>query len=171
MVEQITFQTIFQFLQTVGILVGVYYYITTIRANQKSQKHAEDTRKIQLLMQIHQSQDEAYQNRRAEIASMEIDSIDDFFENLSRDQFVKFAAMINEWNILGLMLKMGYFDTEMLFEYLHARGPIHHWNKFESIIKAYRERNKMFSFCNGMEYLAKEMKRYRDEQEKELMGR
>ena len=38
MVEQITFQTLFQFLQTVGILVGVFYYIMTIRANQRNQE-------------------------------------------------------------------------------------------------------------------------------------
>jgi hypothetical protein len=64
MVEQITFQTIFQFLQTVGILVGVFYYISTIRTNQrnqeislrnqeltlKAQEHAAETRQAQLYM-------------------------------------------------------------------------------------------------------------------------
>ena len=30
MVEQVAFQTVFQFLQTVGILVGVFYYIMTL---------------------------------------------------------------------------------------------------------------------------------------------
>jgi hypothetical protein len=35
MVEQVTFQIIFQFLQTVGILVGVYYYISTLRNSRK----------------------------------------------------------------------------------------------------------------------------------------
>ena len=56
MVEQVTFQTLFQFLQTVGILVGVYYYISTIRTNQrnqeltrKAQEQALETRQAQLL--------------------------------------------------------------------------------------------------------------------------
>ena len=60
MVEQVTFQTIFQFLQTVGILVGVYYYIMTIKANQrnqelalKAQEHATETRQAQLYMQLY----------------------------------------------------------------------------------------------------------------------
>jgi hypothetical protein len=66
MAEQITFQTIFQFLQTVGILVGVYYYIMTIRTNQrnqeialrnqeltlKTQEQALETRQAQLFMQV-----------------------------------------------------------------------------------------------------------------------
>lgn len=61
MVEQVTFQTLFQFLQTVGFLVGVFYYITTIRTNQrnqeltlKAQAHATETRESQLFMQLYQ---------------------------------------------------------------------------------------------------------------------
>ena len=57
MVEPVTFQTIFQFLQTVGILVGVYYYITTIRVNQRNQElarnaqeHATETRQLDIYM-------------------------------------------------------------------------------------------------------------------------
>ena len=167
MVEQITFQTIFQFLQTAGILVGIYYYLNILRANQKSQKQAEDTRKVQLLMQIHQSQDEAYQNRRMDIArlNIEYENLEEFEEKTTRDQYVKWAAMINEWNTIGLLLKFGYFDPETLFEYFHARGPIHHWEKYKDVILWYRERNKWYSFCGGMEYLAEEMKKYRDKQE------
>ncbi len=36
MVEPVTFQILFQFLQTVGVLVGVFYYIMTIRTNQRN---------------------------------------------------------------------------------------------------------------------------------------
>jgi hypothetical protein len=59
MVEQLTFQTVFQFLQTVGILVGVFYYIMTIRANQrnqelsiKSQESTLETRQTNILMNL-----------------------------------------------------------------------------------------------------------------------
>ncbi|MBL7169172.1 hypothetical protein ISS40_10905 [Candidatus Bathyarchaeota archaeon] len=140
-----------------------------MRYNRRSQEQAEETRKVQLLMQIHQSQDEAYQHRRMEVVNLDFSDLDDFEENTTRDQFVKWAAMMSQWNILGLMLKMGFFDTEMLFEYLHACGPIVHWEKFKPIILEYRERNKWYSFCGGMEYLAEEMERYRDEQEEKLV--
>jgi hypothetical protein len=43
-IEQLTFQTVFQFPQTVGILVSVFYYITTIRANQRNQQLQLETR-------------------------------------------------------------------------------------------------------------------------------
>jgi len=61
MVEQVTFQTIFQFLQTLGILVGVFYYIMTIRTNQRNQEIAQknqelqlESRNLQLFMQLYQ---------------------------------------------------------------------------------------------------------------------
>jgi hypothetical protein len=38
MVEQVTFQTIFQFLQTVGILTAVYYYIMTLRNAERARQ-------------------------------------------------------------------------------------------------------------------------------------
>ena len=67
MVEQVTFQTIFQFLQTVGILVGVFYYVLTIRANQrnqelarKAQEQALETRQTQLFMYFHEKLVEKY---------------------------------------------------------------------------------------------------------------
>jgi hypothetical protein len=40
MVEQITFQTIFQFLQTAGILIGIGYHVTTLR-NARAQMWRE----------------------------------------------------------------------------------------------------------------------------------
>jgi len=41
---EFTYQTVFQFLQTVGILVGVFYYVMTIRANQRNQQLQLETR-------------------------------------------------------------------------------------------------------------------------------
>ena len=79
MVEQITFQTIFQFLQTVGILVGVYYYITTIRVNQRNQELQLESRSLQLFMQLYQqmSSPDAIQTFN-EIVNYEWDDFDDF---------------------------------------------------------------------------------------------
>ena len=53
MVEQVTFQTIFQFLQTLGILVGVFYYVMTLRYNRRNQELQLETRQAQLFMQVY----------------------------------------------------------------------------------------------------------------------
>ena len=59
MVEQVTFKTIFQFLQTAGILAGVFYYIMTIRTYQRNQEIGSrnqeltlETKQAQLFMNI-----------------------------------------------------------------------------------------------------------------------
>ena len=62
MVEQLTFQTIFQFLQTVGILMGVYYYIMTIRTNQRNQEIAQKNQELTL-----KAQEQALETRQAQI--------------------------------------------------------------------------------------------------------
>jgi hypothetical protein len=38
MVEQFTFQTVFQFLQTIGILVGVSYYVVSLRNQDRARQ-------------------------------------------------------------------------------------------------------------------------------------
>jgi hypothetical protein len=52
MVEQVAFQTVFQFLQTVGILVGVFYYIMTLRNTRKNQQLQLETRQAQLFTSL-----------------------------------------------------------------------------------------------------------------------
>ena len=37
-------------LQTLSIMVGIGYYVTTLRNQQKNQAHTEETRKLQLLI-------------------------------------------------------------------------------------------------------------------------
>ena len=52
MVDQLTFQTIFQFLQTLSIMVGITYYLMILRNQQKSQKLTLETRQATLMMNI-----------------------------------------------------------------------------------------------------------------------
>jgi len=72
-IEQLTFQTVFQFPKTVGILVSVFYYITTIRANQRNQQLQLETRETQLFMQIYQQLNSAESMATwAEVMNMEV---------------------------------------------------------------------------------------------------
>ena len=53
MLEKVTFQTIFQFIQTISIMVGIAYYLMILQNQQKSQKTALETRQAQLFMPIY----------------------------------------------------------------------------------------------------------------------
>jgi hypothetical protein len=69
MVEQVTFQVLFQFLQTVGILVGVFYYIMTIRTNQRNQEISLRNQELTLQSQelTRKAQEQAVETRQAQL--------------------------------------------------------------------------------------------------------
>ena len=166
---EMTLPVVLQIIQTAALIVGIVYYLTIMRNQQKAQKTAEETRKIQLLMQVYQSQDVDYSQRRRDVAELEFDDYDDFSEKVDRLTWSKVMITIMEWNQLGLLLKYGFVDSGMMFEFLHGRGPIIHWNKYEPIVMEYRKNRRWFSFGVGMEYLAAEMEKYRDTQEQMLL--
>ena len=50
---EITYQMVLSTLQTAGLLVGIFYYIMTLRNQQKNQQLALETRQAQLFMGIY----------------------------------------------------------------------------------------------------------------------
>jgi hypothetical protein len=132
MVEQVTFQTLFQFLQTVGILVGVYYYISTIRVNQKnqeislkSQETTLETRQTNILMNLHTylTSDE-YQNAFATLAKTWEDmehpiDPDAFIErygppNRLNETWIVFFKVCQFWNGVGVLVETGLADFDVV---------------------------------------------------------
>jgi DNA/RNA endonuclease G (NUC1) len=81
---EMTLPVVLQIIQTAALIVGIVYYLTIMRNQQKAQKTAEETRKIQLLMQVYQSQDVDYSQRRRDVAELEFDDYDDFYEKVDR---------------------------------------------------------------------------------------
>ena len=50
---EITYQVVLSTLQTFGLLVGIFYYVMTLRNQQKNQQLALETRQAQLFMNIY----------------------------------------------------------------------------------------------------------------------
>jgi hypothetical protein len=115
-------------------------------------------------MQIYGSQDVDYSIRRQEVMNLEIEGLDFFQETKDRATFAKVAITWSEWNTLGLLLKHGFIDPDMMFEFLQYRGPMYHWDKYGDMIKGYREKYGFYSLGTGFEYLAEEMTKYREKQ-------
>ncbi len=153
-------------IQTLSLTVGVIYYIITLQNSNRNQKMSEDTRKIQLLMQIHNAQNSEYSMRRLEVINLDTEGLDVL--KAEPETASKILITWREWNQLGLLLKYGFIDPDMMFEFLHGSGPILHWEKYGDIIKEMRLSGKFYSLGVGFEYLAEEMKKYRDKQEQML---
>ena len=167
MVEQVTFQTLFQFLQTVGILVGVFYYITTIRTNQrnqeltlKSQAHATETRESQLFMQLYQQLNSVESMTTwAEVMNIEVESFEDFMEthdsSVNPESFGKRGHIWWSYNAIGALVANGLIEIRLVGMLL---GPmiISQWEKWVEVINGTREREGQGQW-GGFEYLYNEM--------------
>jgi hypothetical protein len=174
MVEQVTFQTIFQFLQTVGILVGVYYYIMTIRTNQKNQEltlraqeHATETRQLDIYMKLQlKKTDPEWNKNYLEVGALEWEDFDDFARkyshNVNPEDAGKRFAVWEHWNSLGYVLWRGVIDSDTVFD-MFGNGVIGNWTKFEPIIQGFRERDGRPETWNWFEYLATEMMKVRSQ--------
>jgi hypothetical protein len=180
MAEQITFQIIFQFLQTVGILVGVFYYIMTIRTNQRNQEIAQKNQELTLKAQEHSTETRQldifmrYQILRTdpdwnitsqEVYALEWNNFDDFARRYSHSENPEGAgkrfAIWNYWEGIGYILSRGVIDPETAYD-MFGNGCISFWFKFEPIIRGFRERDGRPEGWRWFEYLAEEMKKVRE---------
>ena len=177
MVEQVTFQTLFQFLQTVGILVGVFYYIMTIRTNQRNQEIALKNQELTL-----KAQEQALESRQAQLlssfAGMTLTSdsqfnammywfdhpeigYEEFREQYPRgsDGFQDLMRLFGFYELIGLLSKWKLVDEELVDDMFALQ-----WDKFEPIVKGMQEDWGSTGWWENYEWLAKARQKARNDQ-------
>ena len=151
--------------QTFSLMIGVIYYIFSMRNSQRTQQIALETRQAQLLMQIYQRMNtpELWSDY-AEILSYEWDSYEDFeLKYGSGDHPDLFGKRASIWRIfdgVGLLVKEGLLDVVKVYELMDA-SVIWQWMKWGPIIKEQRIRYGFPDLNIWFEYLADEMYRIR----------
>ncbi len=164
MVEQLTFQTIFQFLQTVSILVGVYYYITTIRTNQRNQELTLETRQLQLYMKVlEDNRTKEFQMQWIDVAyHQEFKDYEEWREKYgpktNPDAYANFFHVTNWFQGIGYLVKTGVLDVEVVSEYIRPRSVVFLWEKVAPIVKVHRETTNPGA-CESFEYLVHEIEK------------
>jgi len=162
---EITLPIILQILQTAGILVGIFYYIMTLRNQQKNQEHSKETRKIQLLLDINKDIEGSGSGvQYNEIMDMKWDSYDDFVSKYGVENNPDAYRMRRRmWQIMhrnGLLVRDGLIDVRALVDYTSG-GSLYMWRKFKDIIEEIRRLYDMPDYLIGLEYLAGEVEKYR----------
>jgi hypothetical protein len=163
MVEQVTFQTVFQFLQTVGILVGVYYYIATIRTNQRNQQLQLETRQAQLFMHIYsQFIGIEFRQNFNDVLLREWDDYDDYNEKYGRLTNPVAQAKSSSIGLffegMGILLKRGLLDIDIVGELMSSPIRIY-WAKIRPIILEMRARMNDEEVMEYAEYLYDEVEK------------
>jgi hypothetical protein len=162
---EITYQMVLSTLQTLGLLVGIYYYVSTLRNQQRSQKHVEETRKYQLLHDINQftSREDTGEDFMA-LMKLEWTDYDDFMEKYGWENNPSMTyrrqRMFRRWNFNGLLIRDGLIDVSSFVQILADNAPVL-WNKFGGIVKEMRVRIDNPDLYIGFEILAKEVDKYR----------
>lgn len=169
MVEQITFQTIFQFLQTVSIMVGIAYYLMILQNQQKAQKTQQENRQISTYIQTVGFRDANYMKAYGDIMYFQkYDSYEDWrrkyhpsgeeWKDENKDSWANFFAIGNIGQSIGLLVAQGVISPELVYEQ-EGEHIIDLWERMEPIIIGTRKDSQMQSFFSYYEYLYKEMKK------------
>lgn len=166
----VSYQMVLSTLQTVGLLVGIIYYLTIMRNSQKNQQMQLETRQSQLFMQLFQYHiDKVRWKDSWMLTEMRWDDYDDFTRKYDSSVDIEnFAQRYNHWYFwegMGLLLKKGLVDKEMIYHLLSAGfGVLMSWDKFAPVIREMRVQLDQPDLFMWFEYLADEMKKMTEEQ-------
>jgi len=145
----------------IGIMASILYYASVLRNANKTQKMQLDTRQAQLFMQIYSvfASDEFFE-RAGIVVRTEFTDLDDFWENHYTSQHWTHWTWLNG---LGILLKNGLVDLEMVYDMLGGFGPPRVWSKYRDVILDLRDRHQLPDMFSSFEYLAGEITRVMEE--------
>ena len=161
----VSYQMILSTLQTVGLLVGIYYYVMTLRNQQRNQETIYETRQLQYLLEWNKDKIErTYSNIKQYENAMTAEWTDfsDYLKKYGPDT-EHFNYRMNVWgnyHVTGLMSRDGLIDVKSYMEYI-GDGPVMMWRKYRDIIMEYRRRFNNPVLYLGWEILAEEIDEYR----------
>ena len=143
-----------------GVIAGLTYYIMTVR-------NANKARKIQLLMQLRQAQqDTEYLKGTLEVWEADFDDYDDFLRkydsSINPDHYVKRTKMWNFMDGIGYLVKQNLIDMESVYHLMQGTYTITSWQTWGPIIEKTREMSDNPDYMIWFEYLAKEMSKMRE---------
>ena len=162
---EITYQMVLSTLQTVGILVGIFYYLMTLRYSRKIQEMTLLTRQSQLVLQILDKSTSREGLEYARICSQaKWSDYDEWLERYSSDEDYRMAFQY--WSACfehtGVYLKENIFDIRLL-ALCAASGVIWWWERHRDVIYERRKRLNRRRYCDMWEYAYDQLMEYLEE--------
>jgi hypothetical protein len=142
---EITYQMVLSTLQTIGLLVGIYYYIIDLSYKRRNQQ----LRTAYSVFDIYR--DEKEYSKWLEVMQLEWVDYFDFQEKYGSrnnpEMEAKWGTVFQFYDGLGYLWKAGALDLENLKE-LIGFGCVVMWKKYQSIVEVWRERVYLDHFVN-----------------------
>ena len=162
---EITLSIVLQIVQTVGILVGIFYYVTVMRNAQRNQQQQLETRQLQGFMQVMSmalTRDGLMYGNI--FGRTNVSNYDEFREKMDNDAEYRSAFVFCAWlyESIGVILKEGLVGVRLLALY-DAIGTIQAWERYKEIIYELRKRSNNKRRWGMWEYTYNTLMRYLDE--------
>ena len=157
---ELTYPLILDTIRTAGILTGIIYYMTILRNNQKT------TRREQMYLRF-QVADMDYVKAYSYIMSKDFTNVEEFLSHFDRENnpeaWANYIFVGTRYHNIGLLLKEGLIDSNIVFEIFNPMVIIQLWEKILPIELETRKRNNHPKHYDAFEYLYNEAKkRYPD---------
>ena len=164
---EITYQMVLSTLQTIGLLVGIAYYLIIMRNSQRNQQIQLETRKVQLFIQLYQQlTSEETLKASMELMTLDIKDNDEYLKkydsSVNPAHYAKRAHIWWIYNSIGELLRMGTIEHDLIDRLQLDAQVIIMWEKWEHIIKETRVRENLPHIWEGFEHLYNETKKIRD---------
>jgi hypothetical protein len=153
---EITLPIVLQIIQTVSLVVGIVYYLTIMRNQQKSQQQQLETRQAQLFMQMYQEETKKGPHGMMGILEWEFTDYDDFYKKYGPDSnpeaYHDYIYELYNMEGWGVLVREEYVDIRLLA--LLSGGTVKHlWMKLQPIIYEERKIRNWPRFSIEFEYL------------------
>ena len=148
-------------IRTIGIVVGIIYYITVMRNSQrnqelarKAQEQALETRQAQLFMNIYgQMAAKEAQTNILDLDTIEVNSYEDWDKlKEDREKFKVFAWYLTFYEGIGVFLEEGLIDVRLIAKMLSGNITMF-WQKYRDGIYDMRIQQHWPRFVIMVEYL------------------
>jgi hypothetical protein len=165
----VPYQMVLSTLQTVGLLVGIAYYLIIMRNSQRAQRLQLETRQAQMFMQIYnQAQDPVQRKAGNRIRYLEWSSFEELValfdpENPENEEnFLAMNALIAYYEGVGVLVREGLLDIRWVALLMAGRTRML-WEKFAPYAGEIRRIAEQPRWASEWEYLYDELMKYMDD--------
>jgi len=144
---EITLPIVLQLLQTAGILVGIVYYITIMKNQQRNQEltlraqeNATETRQAQLFMQIYDKWSSPdFLGAWRFIMETEFETLEEIRELQKKEEYQRaWATLVGFYEGVGVLVKEGLIDIRLV-ALLMTGTTVLFWRKMEPFVPEMRK--------------------------------
>jgi hypothetical protein len=165
----VTYQMLLSTIQTIALIVGIIYYLTIMRNNQKNQQIQLETRQAQMFMQIYnQAQSLELKKARRIFSNLKLSNFEELIqvinpeipENL--DNYEALSTLVSHYEGVGALVREGLLDIRWV-ALLYAGATRRLWEKIAQYAEGMRKLTEQPRWASEWEYLYDELMKYMKE--------